>query len=505
MLTVERRETVPAGLGRTEDPGPGRPVARFADAAVLNLDLEGHVTEWNSIAEQSFGIASAGPSVLDRPMLFTAAEIAAGRPERVLQTALVKGRCQVAGWRTGADGHRFWAEILISPLVDDCGRATGFAALVRDTTDRKRHLDRLRAALGISHAVLGGIQPEQVLRLVVRRARALLQADGAHVMVRAPGSDDLLISVAEGWNARLLRGTNVPCRWSPVGLVVEPGRGQVTDSISLPIRRSRSSSGAARLGPTLAVPLARAKQRTGTLVVYNRVGGPAFCRRDLSDLRRLASYTVLALHHSEAWRDQRRQVTEEQARLWRVLQAGAMQSLDHVARGLASATGCCQDRSLREQLAGCIATVESVVHDVRNHVLGLPPSILEGRGLDNALLLLAGDLELRTGLATIAELEAEAVERLTARAGDVVQLVREGLSNVARHSHARCCRLSLHVRGDRAWLQIEDDGVGFVPDRVLARGHGLSTLRERVARMGGQLHIESVPKAGTRLQIAIPV
>lgn len=457
-----------------EDHEPVRFIDGFEDA-VLHLDRDCRVITWSAAAERTFGAAPAGLAAGGRSLLFTPAQVAAGRPARALQTALLRGHFQISGWRARADGHRFWAEILIRPLLDERQRAAGFLAFVHDTTDRKRRVDGLRAALEISQAVLQGIPPEKVLRLLARRARSLLQADGAQVVVHAPGRDELHLSVAEGWNAR-----------------------QST-------RCSPSSPGTGRLGATLTVPLARARRRIGTLVVYNRVGGAPFRQRDLGDLRLLASHAGLVVQYAGARRGRERLVAEEQARLWRILRKGTIQSLDKVAQGLASATSRCRDLALRDQLAGCVATVDGVIQDVRNHVLGFPPRILDGRSLDSALLVLARDLELRTGLATVVQLEADAAKRLGVQAGEIVQLVREAFSNVGRHAQARRCRLSLEVRGDRAWMQIQDDGVGFAPDQLHGQGHGLSTLRERVVRLGGQLQIDSAPQAGTTLRIGFPL
>ena len=88
-------------------------------------------------------------------------------------------------------------------------------------------------------------------------------------------------------------------------------------------------------------------------------------------------------------------------------------------------------------------------------------------------------------------------------AGDVIQLVREALSNVARHSSARTCRVSLTQESDRALLLIDDDGHGFDPDQVLG-GQGLRNLRDRVALLGGELSIRSSPEEGSQVEIRIP-
>jgi two-component system, NarL family, sensor histidine kinase DegS len=76
---------------------------------------------------------------------------------------------------------------------------------------------------------------------------------------------------------------------------------------------------------------------------------------------------------------------------------------------------------------------------------------------------------------------------------------------VARHARAQHCRLRLKIDHGKTRLEIEDDGIGFDPRRVRGRREGLQNLRVRVARLGGQLRIETAPGAGTALRVAIPL
>lgn len=83
--------------------------------------------------------------------------------------------------------------------------------------------------------------------------------------------------------------------------------------------------------------------------------------------------------------------------------------------------------------------------------------------------------------------------------------VREGVTNIVRHSRARHCRISLTQERDRAILAVEDDGAG--PDAPGARaGTGLVGLRERAERLGGTLAFETLPgKAGHLLSASVPI
>jgi signal transduction histidine kinase len=85
-----------------------------------------------------------------------------------------------------------------------------------------------------------------------------------------------------------------------------------------------------------------------------------------------------------------------------------------------------------------------------------------------------------------------------------VQLTREALSNVGRHSDAATCRVSLFQRDGTAVLEVDDDGKGFDPETV-RRGDGLTNLEQRTAALGGKVAFESVPTQGTTVRIEIPV
>jgi two-component system sensor histidine kinase DesK len=80
--------------------------------------------------------------------------------------------------------------------------------------------------------------------------------------------------------------------------------------------------------------------------------------------------------------------------------------------------------------------------------------------------------------------------------------VREGTTNVIRHSHAMHCAIRVRADGDRAALEIEDDG-SAAP--TVSRGSGLSGLRERAERVRGELEAGARPEGGFRLRLTVPL
>jgi two-component system sensor histidine kinase DesK len=82
--------------------------------------------------------------------------------------------------------------------------------------------------------------------------------------------------------------------------------------------------------------------------------------------------------------------------------------------------------------------------------------------------------------------------------------VREGVTNVLRHSGAATARIRVLVDGTRRAVEVVDDGTGS-PPATAGDGTGLAGLRERAARLGGSVEAGPLPGRGFRLTVAIPV
>jgi signal transduction histidine kinase len=95
------------------------------------------------------------------------------------------------------------------------------------------------------------------------------------------------------------------------------------------------------------------------------------------------------------------------------------------------------------------------------------------------------------------------------RSADLLFIVREALSNVARHSGATQALLRLSIEGDRLVLRVEDNGRGFDPDRVpgpdaLGRHQGLTNMRDRAVGLGGTFAVERPDGSGARIIVRVP-
>jgi PAS domain S-box-containing protein len=107
------------------------------DYAILMLDSRGRVISWNSGAERLTGYKEHEIFGNDVSVFFIPEEIEEGRPQRGLEVAKEKGRCEEEGWRVRKDGTRYWASVITTALWDEVGRHRGFAKVTHDITRRK--------------------------------------------------------------------------------------------------------------------------------------------------------------------------------------------------------------------------------------------------------------------------------------------------------------------------------------------------------------------------------
>ena len=81
-------------------------------------------------------------------------------------------------------------------------------------------------------------------------------------------------------------------------------------------------------------------------------------------------------------------------------------------------------------------------------------------------------------------------------------VVAESLANVAKHSSATRCEVSLRLDGTRLVVEVRDDGVGGA---ALTPGGGLAGLRDRVEALDGSLSISSPPGGPTIVRAELPI
>ncbi len=146
--------------------------------------------------------------------------------------------------------------------------------------------------------------------------------------------------------------------------------------------------------------------------------------------------------------------------------------------------------------------------DLRRFIGDLRLPIAVGAAMLESLKSFLEDFSRRQNLA-VDVVTSDGLDLLHLQLNSRIQLIRvlqEALSNVAKHSLARKVRVIIQPAGREICMQVEDDGRGFNSDE--ARDDlrfGLQIMRERVEMVGGRLSIASESGGGTRLTATFPV
>jgi signal transduction histidine kinase len=158
----------------------------------------------------------------------------------------------------------------------------------------------------------------------------------------------------------------------------------------------------------------------------------------------------------------------------------------------------------RERIARLNDLARGALAEMRALIFELRPESLEHEGLTAALEKQAAALRSRHELAVDLTLCPEPDLPLEIK-DDLYRIAREALHNVVKHANATHLSVLLVRSTDAITLAVSDDGAGFDPSGDFPGHLGLRSMRERVARLGGQLVIESAPGRGTRIRARIPV
>jgi two-component system, NarL family, sensor histidine kinase DevS len=260
----------------------------------------------------------------------------------------------------------------------------------------------------------------------------------------------------------------------------------------------------------LGVPITGRGRVFGDLYVTDKRSADLFDEEDEQILVILASQAAVAVENARLYEETQRnaiefrrlEVLEDRERIAKELHDGVIQSLFAVGMSLQGLATMAADDETRERLESAVEDVDRAIRDLRNYIFGLRPGVLADRQLDQALKELGAEFGSRSSVVTVVDVDGEVASELSSRATDVVQLVREALSNVGRHGEATTCRVSLRRAEIGAILEIDDDGRGFDVD-LTTWGMGLNNLRARAESLGGSFAITSVPGEGTTVRISL--
>jgi signal transduction histidine kinase len=256
------------------------------------------------------------------------------------------------------------------------------------------------------------------------------------------------------------------------------------------------------LGPTVVLPLCTAGKVAGALVLgWSSARIAVFQGIDLPLPEAFAEQAALALQVANAQRDQALlAVFEDRDRIGRDLHDLVIQRLFAIGLTLENAARIAGRPEVATRITSAVDDIDATIKDIRNTIFGLSAV----RDLSSLRLELTSILEEEAAVLGFPPV-LHTTGPIDSAVSDVVRshlvaVLREGLSNAARHAKAHSVQVTLDVGLDTV-LTVTDDGQGFEPG---GRQSGLRNMAERATELGGTFTIEPEATGGTRLTWRVP-
>ena len=384
-------------------------------------------------------------------------------------------------------------EAVVLTLATAAGVAIDNARLY----DEAQRRERWRAAgAEVATALLSGTEPEDVLRLVATRARVLAEASYSCVALPVDATH-LLVEVVDG--PPELAGTVLPLTGTPLGAVVATGEPLLVSGSAVPQVLS-----ACPVSSALLVPLPTVG---GLLIVASAIGEPALRSTHTHELKAFAGQAGLALELAQRRRDTEQVgLLEDRERIGRDLHDLVIQRLFATGMRLEGLSRLLADRpELADRLRESVDELDTTIREIRSTIHAIQRDATPG-----------GRPSLRARLLDVVDAGAEVIGsepalRLSGLvdtavdddvAEDLLAVLREALSNVARHAKASVVEVTVKVT-DEVRLEVRDDGIGPLVSRTDdaggSTGKGLVNLTTRAERHGGGCTLVERETGGTQL------
>lgn len=409
--------------------------------------------------------------------------------------------------------------------LDLLARAAGVAILNSRIYGQSRARERwMRVSQEITTTLLEGTEEEEALGMIAQKVREVADADACLIVLPSVG-ESWACEIADGRLADQLVGMEFP-RDGRALTVLREGVGVIVDSLAsaVPMRVPLLR----QFGPAMYAPMMVRGTGLGVILLLRDQGRPEFELSDLTMAEALAQQAALALELAAIRHTQDvSSLTDERQRIGRDLHDLAIQQLFATGMQLESVRGRLDTKGEEELvclLESALSSVDESVRQIRSIVQSLREPdeevVLVERlrreaSIGRTALGFAPSLVIIVDGETVDDWaeDSDLLDAVDGRVGadiadDVVAVVREGLSNAARHAHASSVQVTVTVKGHgpmgRASVQVEDDGVGVDPNS--SRQSGLGNLAARARRHQGTFTLTRSERGkGTQLDWQVPL
>jgi len=193
---------------------------------------------------------------------------------------------------------------------------------------------------------------------------------------------------------------------------------------------------------------------------------------------------------------------EDRARIGRDLHDCVLQSLYAIGLNLETSRRATPHQTLEAQQSSdrVVKQLNQLIHEIRRMIRGLEAGTVQEFDLALEIFTLRASYQQLDRLQVTLDLQPDALEVLTnEEEQEILNIVREALSNCVRHADATQATISIRMRGTRIRVRVSDDGIGFAMTDGQPRGYGLANMDARARKLGGILRVQSKIGRGTHI------
>lgn len=434
-----------------------------------------------------------------------------GVPVRIQEQ--VYGRLYLADKKSGFDDDDAANMVM---LANAAAIAVQNSRLYAESEDRAAWIAVSQA---ITTALLEGTDEEEALELIAKKMRVVSKSCTALIVLPSVG-DAWVCEIADGYEAENMIGLEFP----PEGraqTVIREGSGVVVDSMTR--TRTMRIPALRGYGPALYAPMMVQGVGAGVIILLRSRSQPEFDLADLAMAESVSKQAALALELASAQhaQDVAAQI-DERAKIGRDLHDLAIQQLFATGMQITAIREDLESKNGPPDVIGllnqAIESVDESVKEIRHivHRLREPDAnvvvverLRREASLARTSLGFAPSFVITLhGQAIPSDADNETVAEIDNLIGadiadDIVAVVREGLSNAARHAKASSVGVTVSVDEKEVRIIVSDDGVGLSPSR--ARRSGLANLAARARRHGGGFELARGEQHGSVVQWWAPL
>ncbi|MEU4659133.1 GAF domain-containing protein [Streptomyces sp. NPDC023723] len=393
-------------------------------------------------------------------------------------------------------------ESVLATLAVAAGVAIDNARLYEESRLRERWL---QVNAEITHTLMSGAHQGGALSLIAERAREITGSVLGVVAMPVSGTDTLAVELATGQGADVWRGVVLPVEGTLIGQAFAQRAPVSSPDVSHDARISAGPPRFDGLGPAVAVPIGTDDEARGVVLLVRRSGGQEFSGKETEPLQVFAAQAAVAMELAER-REDAEQITllEDRDRIARDLHDLAIQRLFATGMTLQSAGRRVQDDLASERIMRAVDDLDETIKIIRSTIFGLRSRDGDAApGLRSRAVRAVGEAAPVLGFAPSVRMEGLLDTHVPGRtADDIVAVLTESLTNIARHARADRADVVLETDGKRVRLTVTDNGVG-VP--AGGRRSGLANMTERARKLGGDMELGSAEGTGTRLVWHVPL